>query len=85
MKLSGWKDIAEVIGISAIVASLVSAGVQLKQEQMIALAEVYATSESSAAGSNDRADLSRCHAVCGHSKWRTYHPRHVPRSGDMVA
>ena len=49
MKLSGWKDIAEVIGISAIVASLVFVGVQLKQEQMIALAEVYAASESSAA------------------------------------
>ena len=49
MKLSGWTDIAEVIGISAIVASLVFVGVQLKQEQMIALAEVYAASESSAA------------------------------------
>ncbi len=49
MKPQNWKEIAEFIGISAIVASLIFVGVQLRQDQKIALAEVWAASESSAA------------------------------------
>jgi hypothetical protein len=42
MKNSDWKDIAELIGIVAIVASLVFVGLQLKQSQDIAIAGQYA-------------------------------------------
>ncbi len=41
MKTTNWKDIAELIGISAIVASLVFVGLQMKQSQEIAIAETY--------------------------------------------
>ena len=44
-----WKSIAELIGIEAIIASLVFVGIQLRQEQDIALAEIFEASESSAA------------------------------------
>lgn len=36
-----WKSIAEIVGISAIVASLIFVGLQLKQSQEIALASQY--------------------------------------------
>ena len=36
-----WRSIAEMIGISAIVASLIFVGLQLKQSQEIALASQY--------------------------------------------
>ena len=39
MKSTDWKDIAELIGIAAIVGSLVFVGVELRQSQRIALAE----------------------------------------------
>ena len=39
MNKTNWKDIAELIGISAIVASLVFVGFQLKQSQDIAIAD----------------------------------------------
>jgi hypothetical protein len=48
MKPRDWKEIAELIGIAAIVASLIFVGVQLKQEQQIALTEIYEASVSSA-------------------------------------
>ena len=38
MKPTAWKDIAELVGIIAIVASLIFVGLQLKQSQDIALA-----------------------------------------------
>lgn len=41
MKKSGWKDTAELIGIAAIVASLVFVGFQLRQDQHIAQAQVF--------------------------------------------
>jgi hypothetical protein len=41
MKSNSWKDIAELIGISAIVASLIFVGLQMKQSQDIALAAQY--------------------------------------------
>jgi len=41
MKNTNWKDIAELTGIAAIVASLVFVGLQMKQSHQIALAEIY--------------------------------------------
>jgi len=41
MKKSNWKDIAELIGIAAIVASLLFVGLQMKQSQDIAIAAQY--------------------------------------------
>lgn len=41
MKKSDWKDTAEVVGIAAIVASLVFVGLQMKQSQEIAVATQY--------------------------------------------
>jgi len=39
MKSSNWKDIAELVGISAIVASLVFVGMQMNQSQQLAFAD----------------------------------------------
>ncbi len=41
MAKSNWKDIAEIIGIAAIVASLIFVGLQMKQSHEIALADQY--------------------------------------------
>jgi hypothetical protein len=41
MKTGSWKDIAEFVGIGAIVASLVFVGLQLKQSHEIAIADQY--------------------------------------------
>lgn len=41
MQIANWKDIAEVLGISAIVASLIFVGLQMKQSQEIAIASQY--------------------------------------------
>jgi hypothetical protein len=41
IKKSDWKDIAELIGIAAIVASLLFVGLQMKQSQEIAIAAQY--------------------------------------------
>ena len=41
MKINHWKDLVELTGIVAIVASLVFVGLQLKQSQDIAIAEQY--------------------------------------------
>ena len=41
MKHYDWKSIAELVGIAAIVASLVFVGLQLKQSQEIAIADQY--------------------------------------------
>ena len=40
MKSTNWKDIAELIGIAAIVASLVFVGLQMRQERIHARAEL---------------------------------------------
>ena len=39
MKSTNWKDIAEIVGISAIVASLIFVGIEVRQSQTIAVAE----------------------------------------------
>jgi hypothetical protein len=41
VKETGWKDIAELIGIVAIVASLIFVGLQLKQSHEIASSQIY--------------------------------------------
>ena len=41
MKSSNWKDIAEIVGIAAIVASLVFVGLEMRQSQEIAVAAQY--------------------------------------------
>ena len=43
-----WKDIAEVIGITAIVASLVFVGMQMEQSQELAFADSALTMQSNA-------------------------------------
>jgi len=39
MRSTNWKDVAELIGIAAIVASLLFVGLQMRQEQEIAITE----------------------------------------------
>lgn len=41
MKSPHWKDVAELVGIAAIVASLIFVGLQMKQSQEIAIAAQY--------------------------------------------
>ena len=41
MKKANWKDVAELIGITAIVASLIFVGMQMRQAQRIAEADSY--------------------------------------------
>ena len=41
MKKMNWKDIAESVGIAAIVASLIFVGMQLRQSQEFAVADQY--------------------------------------------
>jgi glutathione S-transferase len=41
LKSADWKNVAEFVGIAAIVASLVFVGLQLKQSQEIAIANQY--------------------------------------------
>ena len=41
MQFSKWKEVAELVGLGAIVASLIFVGLQLKQSQEIALANQY--------------------------------------------
>ena len=40
MKINAWKDIAEIVGITALVASLIFVGLQIRQEQAIAIAQI---------------------------------------------
>ena len=41
MKTTSWKDLAELVGIAAIVASLIFVGLELQQSRAVALAEVH--------------------------------------------
>ena len=38
-----WKGIAEIVGVSAIVASLIFVGLQIRQEQNVAVSQIYQT------------------------------------------
>ncbi len=61
MKLYDWKTLAELIGISAVVGSLIFVGIQLKQEQAIAKNEIAAAMLSASVevrnALNDHADI----------------------------
>jgi hypothetical protein len=48
LKSTDWKDIAELVGIAAIVLSLVFVGLQLKQDRVVALGQTYQSSLQSA-------------------------------------
>ncbi len=41
MKSPSWKDLIEIVGITAIVASLIFVGLQMRQDQEIAEAQAY--------------------------------------------
>ena len=43
MKSTNWKDFAELVGIAAIVGSLVFVGLQMRQDQAIAVSELLAS------------------------------------------
>jgi len=43
LKRSYWKDTAELIGIAAIVGSLIFVGLQIRQEQNVAVSQIYQT------------------------------------------
>lgn len=38
---TSWKEIAEIVGVTAIVASLVFVGIELRQARQIAVADIY--------------------------------------------
>ena len=48
MKIEDWKSVAELVGIAAIVASLVFVGLQMRQSQEIAIAQQYQDRSASA-------------------------------------
>ena len=57
MKQTNWKDIAELIGIAAIVASLVFVGLELRQTQSALIASTYqARAFDAMSSSRDLAD-----------------------------
>ncbi len=57
MKRTNWKDIAELIGIAAIVASLVFVGLELRQTQSALIASTYqARAFEAMSSSRDLAD-----------------------------
>ena len=43
MKEKNWKDIVELVGIAAIVGSLIFVGLQVRQDQQIAIAATFST------------------------------------------
>jgi len=50
VKPANWKTVAELVGMSAIVASLVFVGLQLRQEQAIAIVDTYGSIVESSHG-----------------------------------
>ena len=56
MKLLEWRQVAELIGISAIVASLIFVGIQVQQEQGIGIAGTYGTFSESTINLADLVD-----------------------------
>ena len=43
MRKNEWKGVAEIVGISAIVGSLIFVGLQIRQEQNVAVSQIYQT------------------------------------------
>ena len=56
MKNTNWKDIAELSGIAAIVASLIFVGLQIQQDQEIAITDTYGSLTESTANIADLID-----------------------------
>jgi hypothetical protein len=53
LKTTNWKDIAELIGIAAIVASLLFVGMQMRQDQEIAIVETRGDATAAMIGLTD--------------------------------
>ena len=60
MSFSRWKDVTELIGIAAIVASLIFVGMEMRQAQEIAIADGYSELSSS---TFERSDLISAHST----------------------
>ena len=68
MKKTDWKSIAELIGIAAIVASLIFVGMQMRQTHEIALATLYQMrSDATRELRNASLDPSRMHELLFYS------------------
>ena len=53
MNSTNWKDIAELVGIASIVASLVFVGMQMRQDQEIAIVETRGDATAAMIGMAD--------------------------------
>ena len=60
MNFSRWKDVTELVGIAAIVASLIFVGMEMRQAQEIAIADGYSELSSS---TFERSDLISTHST----------------------
>lgn len=47
MKGRDWKDIGELVGLTAIVGSLIFVGLQMRQDQDIAITQIWAMADQS--------------------------------------
>ena len=52
MKLANWKYLVEIVGITAIVASLIFVGIQIQQDQRVARSQVTLTALEAAVAMN---------------------------------
>lgn len=59
MRSTNWKDTAELIGITAIVASLIFVGLQMRQDQSIARAAVWSETEVASRGLSEFVNENR--------------------------
>jgi hypothetical protein len=76
MKVADWKDVAELVGIAAIVASLLFVALQLKQSHEIALATQFQA----------RAEATQnLHLTAIEADWLPVRPRRNRISNDMSA
>ena len=69
IKSTDWKDIAELVGIAAIVGSLIFVGLQMRQTQEIALAQTF-QARADASYSLNFAVTQSPEAVAAYSKLR---------------
>ena len=52
MKLANWKNLVEIVGITAIVASLIFVGIQIQQDRRVASSQVTLTALEAAVAMN---------------------------------
>jgi hypothetical protein len=74
MKSIGGKEIVELVGISAIVASLIFVGYQIKQDRMIARSEL---------GSETATLLVEIHDAMSNPEWSEVYAKMLDRPGDL--